>query len=156
MAAKKKITKQKPDKKRLIVRYERLPEQAQELFDQKYEEGYSDYVEHINTPTGTSLYVVPLETEDADYLVKVDVVIDSPFNDDLDRDDDSEQDKESADDVDVTQDGQVIKSKGSFQLNHGDYSSIDSIESTAKEDMGRDNFTSLDDIDAIDESTLDM
>ncbi len=157
MATKKKVTKKQPDKKRLIVRYERLPEQAQELFDKKYEDGYSDYVEHISMAAGSHLYVVPLETEDADYLVKVDVVVDSSFNeDDLDKDSGNEQDKESTDDIDVSQDGEIIKSQGSFKLNHGDYSSFDNIESTAREDMGKENFTSLDDVDAVDESTLDL
>ena len=66
-------------KKRSIISYQNLPQEAINLFEEKYGDGYADYAQKIMKPDGEPLYVVPLETDDAVYMVKVDVVIDSKF-----------------------------------------------------------------------------
>ena len=157
MVTRKKKVNKESTKKRLIVSFEKLPEKAQELFNEKYEEGFSDYIQNIIRPNGTHMYVVPFETEDTFYMVKVDVVVDSGFSDeDLDKDEDSTGGKSSSNSVDSVVDEENGKGLSGFQLKHGDYCSIENIEERAREDMNEENFTSLDDIDAADEATLDL
>ena len=50
------------------------------LFESKYPDGYSDYVTRYPKPNGDSFYAVSLYTEEADYLIKVDVDVDLAYN----------------------------------------------------------------------------
>lgn len=68
-----------PTKKRSVVRYEALSPELMDLFTERYPKGYADfmsYVLKVDKPDGTFFYAVPLETDDAKYLVKVDVTVD--------------------------------------------------------------------------------
>lgn len=95
---KKTTTPKVVEKKRSIVSYEKLPESARLLFDELYEgDSYMDHIQKQEIPGRAPLYLVPFETDDAIYMVKVEVKIDSNiaeeeiektiFNDDLDKDD---------------------------------------------------------------------
>ncbi|MGP1515031.1 MAG: hypothetical protein ACTTJH_03635 [Bacteroidales bacterium] len=144
-------------KKRLIVSYDKLSEKDKDLFEEKYEDGFMDYVQTVTRPGGNPMFVVPLETEENIYMVKIDLRVDSKMSDEefekeVFRDGKSEQDE-------ITTLVNSEKNRGvrEFRLNHGDYSSTNSIEeSVAKEDMNKANFTSLEDIDVADENSVDL
>lgn len=120
----------KQEKKRLIKSYQNLPEEARELFDVKYGEGYTNAAQKITKPDGSSIYVVPLETDDAVYMVKVDVVVDSKFTEeDFDKEilGSSKTDDEIVNATSEEEENEV-QGKDKFVLVHGDYSEIDNIE----------------------------
>ncbi|MBQ7984727.1 MAG: hypothetical protein IJ250_03720, partial [Bacteroidales bacterium] len=77
MATQKKKKQTKQEKKRLIISYERLPQADKEAFETLYEDGFTDYIQSVMRPDGTPLFVVPLETEENIYMVKVEVRVDS-------------------------------------------------------------------------------
>lgn len=65
--------------KRVIVSYEKMSEELQTLFKEKYPRGYADYMEDLMTidkPDGTSFTAVSVSTEDAVYLIKMPVRVD--------------------------------------------------------------------------------
>lgn len=121
-------------KKHLIKSYQNLPQEARDMFDAEYGEGYADAAQKITKPDGSSLYVVPLETEDAVYMVKVDVVVDSKFTEE-------EFDKEilgsSKNDDEIAgeseEEEEEMQGKGKFVLNHGDYSEVEEVEEPKEE-----------------------
>ena len=109
--------------------------EAKDLFDIKYSEGYANAAQKITKPTGESIYVVPLETEDAVYMVKVDVVVDSKFTEEeFDKEilGSTKNDEEIAEESDEEAAGEQGKEK--FVLIHGDYSEVDETEEP-KEDL---------------------
>ncbi len=69
-------------KKRHVVSYEKMSGQHPDLaaaFAEKYPKGFSDYLTDLTKypkPDGTSFYAVTVETEDAIYLVKINVKTD--------------------------------------------------------------------------------
>lgn len=73
-------------KKRVVISYRNLPENLQELLKSQYPEGYTNSMIRVEKEPGNFFYAVILETDDVNYLVKVDVKID----DDVDEDDDKE------------------------------------------------------------------
>ncbi|MDR1895264.1 MAG: hypothetical protein LBR10_00545 [Prevotellaceae bacterium] len=64
-------------KKKLVVSYKNLSPELVDLLKEKYPKGYSDYLIKVNKGNGQFFYAVTLDTETTDYLVKVDVKIDS-------------------------------------------------------------------------------
>ena len=116
-------------KKRSIISYQNLPQEAIDLFEEKYGDGYADYTQKIVKPDGTPLYVVPLETDEAIYMVKVDVVIDSKFTEE-------EFDKEilgtSKNDDEIVsanaeEEEEEKVGQDKFVLVHGDYSDVGDV-----------------------------
>jgi hypothetical protein len=72
-------TQKKPamGKKKLVVSYKNLSPELIFLVKEKYPKGYSDYLIKVNKNNGDFFYAITLDTETADYLIKVDVKIDS-------------------------------------------------------------------------------
>jgi len=68
------------DKKKVIISYHNLPPEALEAFKEKYPTGYSDYITKITKPNNDVIYVVALDTDDAAFLVKVDVKVDNKMS----------------------------------------------------------------------------
>ncbi len=68
------------NKRKVIISYHNLPSEALEAFKEKYPYGYSDYITKVTKPNNDVIYVVPLDTDDAAYLVKVDVRVDSKMS----------------------------------------------------------------------------
>lgn len=70
----------KPDtRKRHVVSYENMSAELAAIFAEKYPNGFNDYLNDLTKypkPDGTSFYAVTLETEDAIYLVKIQIKID--------------------------------------------------------------------------------
>lgn len=64
------------DKKRLIVSMNHLPEGVLEAIREKYPDGYDDFVIKVPTSNNGHFYAITVETENANYLVKVSVKID--------------------------------------------------------------------------------
>ena len=69
--------KQPAGKKKLVVSYKNLPPDVLELLKEKYPRGYADVLIKVDKGNGQFFYGVTLDTEEVDYLVKVDVKIDS-------------------------------------------------------------------------------
>ncbi|MDR1339915.1 MAG: hypothetical protein LBK58_07690 [Prevotellaceae bacterium] len=64
-------------KKKLVVSYRNLSPELIFLVKEKYPKGYSDYLIKVNKNDGDFFYAITLDTETVDYLIKVDVKIDS-------------------------------------------------------------------------------
>jgi hypothetical protein len=71
------VNKLKAGKKKLVVSYKNLSPELIALVKETYPKGYSDYLIKVNKGNGEFFYAVTLDTETADYLIKVDVKIDS-------------------------------------------------------------------------------
>ena len=67
-------------KKKLVVSYKNLPADALELVKEQYPKGYSDYLIKVDRGNGDFFYAITLNTETIDYLIKVDVKIDSEID----------------------------------------------------------------------------
>lgn len=73
-------------KKRIVTSIHNLtPEQLEEV-KALYPKGFSEVMSRIDKPNGDFFYVVPYETEDTSYLLKIDVKIDENA-DEVDDDD---------------------------------------------------------------------
>lgn len=69
-------------KKKLVVSYKNLSEDLLGMLKDKYPYGFADYLIKVTKPNNEYFHAVTLDTEDASYLVKVDVKIDSTPKDD--------------------------------------------------------------------------
>ena len=136
----------KVDKKRLIVSYKNLQEQDMELFNTTYADGFMNYIQKIEKPDGTPMFLVPLETEEAYLMVKVEVKVDDRLaDDDFDKEFDDKEQETTLDDIENGKENQ------SFKLIHGDYSTEDRIiEQQANKDMSEEDSMNIDDIDEED------
>ena len=64
------------DKKRLIISYKNISPELIAAIREQYPEGYMNYIKKIDTGTNSFFHAITVETEDAIYLVKIDVKID--------------------------------------------------------------------------------
>ncbi len=128
----------KANKKRIIISFNKLTSEQIIKFSEAYPEGYASYIQKITKPSGESIYVVPFETEDSIYMVKIDVKIDQKLTDD-------EYDKEifsqskspdfSEENTEEDDEEEEKPSKDTFVLIHGDYSDkIDDDDDDDEED----------------------
>ena len=149
------VQKKKQEKRRLIISYEKLPEKDKDAFEAKYEDGFMDFVQSVMRPDGTPMFVVPLETDKNVYMVKVDLRVDTKMTDEEFDKEILHETKSEEDEITSLVNAENGKDSRDFRLNHGDYSSVNTIEEAiAKEDMDEDNFTSIDDIDVEDENSI--
>ena len=80
------------EKRRAIKSYKNLPLELKIAFDKLYEDGYGGKVQRITTPKGESIFVVPFDTDEANYLIKVKLRVTKA---------DDEEDEEDINDDDV-------------------------------------------------------
>lgn len=73
-------------KKRMIISYANLTPELLTAFKQAYPHGHSEALIRVDKPNSDFYYVVPLETDEISYLVKVDVKIDTKPEEDLEKD----------------------------------------------------------------------
>ncbi len=66
--------------KSIIISYDKLSDELKAKLSEKYPEGYRNFVIKYPKPNGDFFYAVSLETGDTNYLVKVDVRVDSVFS----------------------------------------------------------------------------
>jgi Ser/Thr protein kinase RdoA (MazF antagonist) len=59
------------EKKRIIKSYENLSPELQEILKEKYKYGYSNQIVRLSNAKNEIFFAVPLETEEANYMVKV-------------------------------------------------------------------------------------
>ena len=81
----KKIEKNKTksgSKKNVIVSYNRIDNALKLELIKKYPEGYGNFIVRYPKPNGEYFFAVPLETKDANYLIKVEVKIDTVITED--------------------------------------------------------------------------
>jgi hypothetical protein len=83
-------------KKRIIKSLENLPENLVELIHQQYPNGYQASISRITNAKKEPIFVFPLDTEDAIYLIKVPVTKNSSGEYDVDPKE--EEDIEKSDD----------------------------------------------------------
>lgn len=65
------------ERKRLIVHYNNLPAGVLEAIQKKYPLGWSNYVIKVETGNNNFFFAITVDTDEASYLVKVNVKIDS-------------------------------------------------------------------------------
>lgn len=115
--------KPKLNKSRIIISFNKLTQEQILLFSQQYPEGYTPYIQKINKPSGEVIYVVPMETDDAIYMVKMDVKVDTKLSEEeFDKEifsasknpDFGEEDHEEEEEEEK-------QGKDTFVLVHGDY-----------------------------------
>ncbi|MBO5893811.1 MAG: hypothetical protein J6Q31_06105 [Alistipes sp.] len=63
-------------KKRLVTAFNNLTAEQQEAIKTLYPRGFSEVMTRIDKPNGDFFYVIPYETDEVSYLVKIDVKID--------------------------------------------------------------------------------
>jgi hypothetical protein len=68
-------------KKRLVTSYNNLTTEQQEAVKTLYPRGFAEVMTRIDKPNGDFFYVVPYETDEVSYLVKIDVKIDDSSHD---------------------------------------------------------------------------
>ena len=73
-------------KKRLVTSFNTLSQEQQEEVKMLYPRGFTEVMTRIEKPNGDFFYVVPYETEEVSYLVKIDVKIDEVADDGVDDD----------------------------------------------------------------------
>lgn len=73
------------NKKRVIKSLDNLTEDLKELLKKQYPNGYEGNITRIATPKKEPMFVFPLETDDAIYLVKVPVTKNSDGEYDVDK-----------------------------------------------------------------------
>ena len=89
------------NKKRAIKSLENLPEDLKDLIKDQYPNGYESSISRITNAKKEPIFVFPLETSDAIYLIKVPVTKNSEGEYDVESKPEDEFDN-SADEEDVT------------------------------------------------------
>ena len=85
--------------KRLVTSFNNLPLELQQEVKALYPKGFSEVMQRIDKPNGDFFYVVPFETEEISYLVKIDVKIDDSADDALEDDFYGEDELKGADEI---------------------------------------------------------
>ncbi len=86
---------------RVIKSLENLSPELKKLLKKRYPDGFEDSIMRITNAKNEPIFVVPLETDDTNYLIKIAVVKNSEGEYDLDVEDDS---MEGEDDPDFSMD----------------------------------------------------
>lgn len=79
------MTTEKTQKKRVVVNYKNLTPELQEEVKKKYPYGYTDQMLRIDKGPGDFFYAIVLETDDTNYLIKVDVKVDDSLEEEEDK-----------------------------------------------------------------------
>ena len=93
------MTKNDTSKKRLVTSIHNLSSELQEELKLRYPAGFTDAMMRIDKPNGEFFYVVPFETEDIFYLVKIDVKIDDGSEEEDDKDYYDDDELKGADEI---------------------------------------------------------
>lgn len=88
---------------RVIKSLENLTPELKKLLKKRYPDGYEDSIMRITNQKKEPIFVVPLETDDTNYLIKIAVVKNSEGEYDLDVEEDQVE-KEDDPDFDVEDD----------------------------------------------------
>lgn len=120
----------KRTKKKLIISYKNLSDDLKLVFKDTYPDGHKEYIQKITKPDGEPLFVVPMETEDTSYLIRVDMKIDTLQAKDLEKEMFDTEDK-VMDDSEfapmseaLDKDDDLSNNHTERVLNHGSYEGI--------------------------------
>jgi hypothetical protein len=92
-------------KKRIIKKFEQLPEELLALVKNEYPDGFEDSLITFQTPTGELASALPLETEDTYYLIRMPKSPVSSEDDEEETDEATEADNfESLDNLQIADD----------------------------------------------------
>lgn len=80
------MAKQITGKKHLVTSFNNLLPELQESVKIKYPAGFAEAMIRVDKPNGDFFYAVPFETDDAAYLVKIDVKIDDGTDEEEEKD----------------------------------------------------------------------
>ncbi len=72
----------KAPKRRVVTSFNNLTPELQAMVKEKYPLGFTESMKRIDKPNGDFFYAVPFETDEADYLIKIDVKIDDKSHED--------------------------------------------------------------------------
>ena len=86
-------------KKRIVTSIHNLTAEQQEEVKTLYPRGFSEVMTRIDKPNGDFFYVVPYETDEVSYLVKIDVKIDDASDDNIDDDFYGDDELKGADEI---------------------------------------------------------
>lgn len=86
-------------KKRVVISYHNLSPELQAELKKKYPTGFTDSMMRIDKGPGDFFYAVVFETEQTNYLVKVDVKVDGGNDDDDEKDYYDDDEIKGADDI---------------------------------------------------------
>jgi hypothetical protein len=70
------------NKKKLVISYKNLSPEILALVKKKYPYGYTDHVIKVTKPNNEFFHAITLDTDEASYLIKVNVKIDTKPKDD--------------------------------------------------------------------------
>ena len=73
-------------KKHLVASFNNLAPELQDKIKELYPLGFADAMMRVDKPNGDFFYVVPFETDEVSYMVKIDVKVDDVEDDDDDKD----------------------------------------------------------------------
>ncbi len=73
-------------KKHLVASYRNLSPEMQAQMKLKYPLGFTEVMMRVDKPSGEFFYAVPFETDEINYLVKIDVKVDDNADDEDDKD----------------------------------------------------------------------
>ena len=77
---------EKTTKKRVVTKLQNMSEELQEEVRKQYPHGFTDHMIRIDKGPGDFFYAVRFETEDTNYLVKIDVNVDGQIEEDEEKD----------------------------------------------------------------------
>ena len=81
-----KTVENKPTKRRIVVSYNQLTMELIEQLNEKYPLGWRNFIIKVEKGNGDFFHAIMLDTEDVSYLIKVEVKVDSDFNDEVEKD----------------------------------------------------------------------
>ena len=82
---------------RVIKSLENLSPELKKLLKKRYPDGFEDNIMRITNAKNEPIFVVPLETDDTNYLIKIAVVKNSEGEYDLEVEDDSAESEDESD-----------------------------------------------------------
>lgn len=91
-------------KKRIIKKFDQLPEEILLLVKEKYPDGYEDNLITFQMPDGNLASGLPLETDDTYYLIKMPQMSVPADDDDLDASDSPSDEFESLENLQIADD----------------------------------------------------
>lgn len=87
------------NKKRVVISYHNLLPELQAELKKKYPAGFTESMMRIDKGPGDFFYAVVFETDEINYLVKIDVKVDGGHDDDDEKDYYEEDEIKGADDL---------------------------------------------------------
>ena len=121
-----------------IISFNKLTPELIQQFAEQYPQGYTSYIQKINKPSGEAIYVVPFETDDVSYMVKMEVKVDAKLSDeDFDKEMFPDT-KVDFDEIEASEGEEPKADKEEFVLVHGDYSEASLEDEEENEDEDKD------------------